>query len=308
VVTAEVRNGLRTLGLIGQKEKTMRVLVPRHATQAERKDPASLGVGAVLVFRSKTTHFARGDEAKVLKVDENSVILAGKNGKQVTINPRRLAKHFGVYDEREIGISRGDKLLLRAKREIPKAKELTNGEIVTVREVCGENIMLEDGRKIPSDYRQFLHGYCTSIESSQGKTVDHVFLSVDAQAAHSAGSLEGFYVAVSRGRHTCAIYTDAKEELREAIQNTRARDAATELLNGKTHEKRKQQRSRLPDSRQVAHPPGRHPLHRHAPGRTGARPVLRDSDDHQHKAGHENPLPAPATRAIDRGRGGLAHD
>jgi conjugative relaxase-like TrwC/TraI family protein len=308
VVTEAIRNNLRNLGVIGQKEQTMRVLVPRHATQAERKDPTSLGIGAVLVFRDKTTHFERGDEAKVIEVRENTVTVVGKGGKTVILNPKKLAKHYGVYDQQDIGVSRGDKLLLRAKHSPKKGKQLTNGEIVTVREVRGENIVLADGREIPSSYRHFRHGYCTSIESSQGKTVDHVFLSVDAQAAHSAGSLEGFYVAVSRGRHTCAIYTDAKEELREAIQNTRARDAATELLNGKTHEKRKQQRSRLPDSRQVAHPPGRHPLHRHAPGRTGTRPVLRDSDDHQHKAGHENPLPAPATRAIDRGRGGLAHD
>jgi hypothetical protein len=199
-------------------------------------------------------------------------------------------------------------LLLRAKHSPKKGKGLTNGEIVTVREVRGENIVLADGRSIPSNYRHFLHGYCTSIESSQGKTVDHVFLSVDAQAAHSAGSMEGFYVAVSRGRHTCAIYTDGKEELREAIQHTRARDAATELLNGKTHENRKQRQSRLPDSGQVAYPPGRHPLHRYAPGRTGTHPVLGDSDDPQRKAGYENPLPAPATRAIDRGRDGLAHD
>lgn len=308
VVTAAIRNNLRNLGVIGQKEQTMRVLVPRHATQAERKDPTSLGVGAVLVFRDKTTHFERGDEAKVIEVRESTVTVVGKGGKTVILNPKKLAKHYGVYDQQEIGVSRGDKLLLRAKHSPKKGKGLTNGEIVTVREVRGETIVLADGRNIPSNYRHFLHGYCTSIESSQGKTVDHVFLSVDAQAAHSAGSMEGFYVAVSRGRHTCAIYTDGKEELREAIQHSRARDAATELLNGKTHENRKQRQSRLPDSGQVAYPPGRHPLHRHAPGRPGTRPILGDSDDPQRKAGHENPLPAPATRAIDRGRGGLAHD
>jgi hypothetical protein len=307
-VTAVIRNNLRNLGVIGQKEQTMRVLVPRHATQAERKDPTSLGVGAVLVFRDKTTHFERGDEAKVIEVRESTVTVVGKGGKTVILNPKKLAKHYGVYDQQEIGVSRGDKLLLRAKHSPKKGKGLTNGEIVTVREVRGENIVLADGRSIPSNYRHFLHGYCTSIESSQGKTVDHVFLSVDAQAAHSAGSMEGFYVAVSRGRHTCAIYTDGKEELREAIQHTRARDAATELLNGKTHENRKQRQSRLPDSGQVAYPPGRHPLHRYAPGRTGTHPVLGDSDDPQRKAGYENPLPAPATRAIDRGRDGLAHD
>ena len=308
VVTAEIRKNLRHLGLIGEKEQKMRVLIPRHATQAERKDASSLGVGAVLVFRDKTTHFERGEEVRVTEARANSVTVTKKNGTTIVLNPKKLAKHYGVYDEREIGVSRDDRLLLRAKHSAEKGKGLTNGEIVKVKQVKDGRILLHDGRELPADYRHFLHGYCTSIESSQGKTVDHVFLSVDAQAAHSAGSLEGFYVAASRGRHTCAIYTDAKEELREAIKHSRARDAALELLSGKTHEKRKHQPSRLPDSGQVAYPPGRHPLHRYAPGRTGAHPVLGDSDAHLTARGIDGPLPARATRATHRRRGGLADD
>lgn len=308
VVTAEIRKNLRHLGLIGEKEQKMRVLIPRHATQAERKDASSLGVGAVLVFRDKTTHFERGEEVRVTEARANSVTVTKNNGTTIVLNPKKLAKHYGVYDEREIGVSRDDRLLLRAKHSAEKGKGLTNGEIVKVKQVKDGRILLHDGRELPADYRHFLHGYCTSIESSQGKTVDHVFLSVDAQAAHSAGSLEGFYVAASRGRHTCAIYTDAKEELREAIKHSRARDAAIELLSEKTHEKRKHQPSRLPDSGQVAYPPGRHPLHRYAPGRTGAHPVLGDSDAHLTARGIDGPLPARATRATHRRRGGLADD
>ena len=93
--------------------------------------------------------------------------------------------------------------------------------------------------------------------------MDRVFLAMNAQSAHSAGSLEGFYVSASRGRLSCNIYTDAKEELRDAVQNSSARKAAIELLDNNSptktsyeHKPIRKPTTPLPTYRQQAQPPG----------------------------------------------------
>jgi hypothetical protein len=87
-------------------------------------------------------------------------------------------------------------------------------------------IHLQDGRKLPADYRGFAHGYAVTAHRSQGKTVDSVIISADGMRK------ELFYVAASRGRESITVITSDKERLTQTVAHTAARRSASELVRG----------------------------------------------------------------------------
>ena len=57
---------------------------------------------------------------------------------------------------------------------------IKNGEIVTVSNVDEKGrIHLDDGRIVPTNFKQFAHGYAVTAHRSQGKSVDSVIISGD---------------------------------------------------------------------------------------------------------------------------------
>jgi conjugative relaxase-like TrwC/TraI family protein len=308
-ITDAIRLRLKAESKIGENEQKLKILVPIHTTLAERSVAGSLEPGCVLVFRHTLRNFKRGERVTVVRQETGSAVVARQDGSQHKLKANAFAEHFSVFKEEEICVSRNDKLLLRSQGKASNGAKITNGEIVTVKAIHNGRIELKDGRILPEDYQQFRHGYAVSLESSQGKTVDDVYLAIDAQTAHTAGSLEGFYVGASRGRHICRIYTDAKHELRSAVQNTRAREAAIELLQlGQTYAKPKQERRRIPNNRTMADPKRRYPLHLHATARSRTRAVERDLIDDRGEAVPKGPLPLTPARTAYRVRRGLTHD
>lgn len=97
-------------------------------------------------------------------------------------------------------------------------------------------IQLEDGRRLPANYREFDHGYAVTAHRSQGKTVDSVIVSADVMKQ------ELFYVAASRGRQEIAVITSDREQLREALGISAARPSAMELVAGQTHKQPESER------------------------------------------------------------------
>jgi ATP-dependent exoDNAse (exonuclease V) alpha subunit len=75
-------------------------------------------------------------------------------------------------------------------------------------------VQLKDGRLLPSDFKQFTHGYALTAHRSQGKSVDSVVISGDDMQK------ELFYVAASRGRDSIVVITSDKERLRESLMKS----------------------------------------------------------------------------------------
>ena len=90
-------------------------------------------------------------------------------------------------------------------------------------------IHLQDGRKLPPDFKSFTHGYAVTSPGSQAHTVDHVFVGVRADSFPAANQKQ-FYVSVSRGRERVKIYTDDLGALRSALRRSGARLSALELI------------------------------------------------------------------------------
>jgi len=318
VTDAAIRHSLRANGTIQGEDILADALVPLHNTEAERELSHSYKEGNVLVFQRKSSLFSRGEHVTVRGEQQGRLLVERSNKECIIFDPKKSATSFQVYDPKPLQIAQGDKLLLRCNGQSTDGRKLINGEIVQIKGINGGLITLTDGRKIPSTYRHYTHGYCISSQASQGKTVDRVFLSMDAQSAHAASSLEGFYVAASRGRLSCGIYTDAKDELRDAVQHSSARQAAIELIAEKDQLLKKKinettnpqhtDRQSVPNPLKLASSQGLYPLCRYPSTRNRSHALDGSESPNQGQRGYENPVLIAATCDTDLPRGGSSYD
>ncbi len=135
---------------------------------------------------------------------------------------------FDVGEKRKLKVAAGDKLLLQSNWQ----KKFVNGELVEVKAIQGDSVLLADGRVIPADYRTFTHGYAVTSHAAQGKTVDEVLV-VASSRSLPAVSQEQFYVSISRGRERCQVFTDDSDLLRSHVTHSSARLAAVEAVSAR---------------------------------------------------------------------------
>jgi len=171
--------------------------------------------------RAIDAQLARHETLTVERADKSHIVARDLQGAEHMVSPTQ-ARSFSVHERGQIEIASGDKLLLTGNRRDADFRA-TNGELVKVRSIGGDRIQLEDGRTLPSNYREFDHGYAITAHRSQGKTVDAVVLSGDTMKQ------EQFYVAASRGRDEITIITSDVDGLRESLGISSARPSATEL-------------------------------------------------------------------------------
>jgi len=125
-------------------------------------------------------------------------------------------------------LAKGDQLQLKANTALSDGKELTNGELVTVKAVQRNGkIELKDGRVLPENYRGFVRGYAITSYGSQGKTVEHVLFSDSTVKA--ATNNQQWLVTISRGTKAVKIFTPNKEQLRENVSRLGDRELAIEF-------------------------------------------------------------------------------
>jgi len=226
-VTEAIRQDRKEHGELGTAT-TIERHVPLQWTEAQKHDPANYHEGQILHFHRATHGVDRHDSLEVRRVDGDGFIARNEHGQDVSLTTKQ-AWAYSVYERQPMEVAAGDRLLLTGNRRNPEF-QATNGELVTVRNVEGRKIHLEDGRTIPDNYREFAHGYAVTAHRSQGKTVDRVIVSADAMKQ------ELFYVAASRGREEIAIVTSDRERLRESLGISTARPSATELARELKHE------------------------------------------------------------------------
>ena len=221
-VTTAIRADRIRRGELGSEHKLDR-FEPLNWTTAQKQDIGSFVPGQVLVFHKGTKEAHKYEAFTVLSQDGNTVSARSEQGRQIQLT-KKQAKAFGVFARREIGVAAGDWLSIQANVR-DEAFQFTNGERVKVANINARNgIVLEDGRTIPHNFHQFMHGYAVTAHKSQGKTVDEVIISGDRFTN------ELFYVAASRGRHRITVFTGDKANLRESIGVSGQRMSALELI------------------------------------------------------------------------------
>lgn len=139
-----------------------------------------------------------------------------------------LVDRLTVCIQRELALSTGDRLQLKANAKAVGGEQLANGEVVTVRKIrASGKIELLDGRTLPAPYRQFARGYAVTSYGSHGKTVDHVLFA--DSAIRAASNAQQWYVSISRGRRSIRIFTPDKAALPAHVARSGDRPLALDL-------------------------------------------------------------------------------
>jgi conjugative relaxase-like TrwC/TraI family protein len=223
-VTEKVRAELKSSGRLALEEKEFQVFDSLSWTEAQKQDVRQYHPGMAIRFHQRKADFAKDETVAVVAVENDSLKVQRTCGTQSFL-PLGAGTACDVGEMRQLKVAAGDKLLLQANRR----KHFINGELVEVKRVAGETIILTDGRTIPADYRTFTHGYAVTSHAAQGKTVDEVLV-VASSRSLPAVHQQQFYVSISRGRERCQIFTDDAERLRSHVTHSSERLAAVEVV------------------------------------------------------------------------------
>ncbi len=228
-VNEQVRDKLKSKGLLGTNDVTVQTLEKIDLTTAQKRDERFYPTDAVIVFNQKVREAQAGAKGKLGGILKTG-LLVKVDGRYVTVTDKMLDK-ITVCRPQETKVAEKDRLHLKANRKLASGDRVTNGELVTVKSVGTDGkIKLADGRVLDASYREFLPGYAVTSYGSQGKTVDYVLFSDSTVKA--ATSAEQWYVSISRGRRGIRIFTPDKEQLRENIRRSGHRSLAMEFGGG----------------------------------------------------------------------------
>jgi len=228
-VNSRVREALKGKGLVGAADSAVQALERIDLTNAQKRDERFYPPDAVIVFNQKVRDAKPGAKGKLAGILKSSVLVE-VDGKFVTVS-NRLLDRLTVCQARELSVSNGDRLHLKANRKLASGGRVTNGELVTVKSVRADGgVELTDGRVLDKSFREFLPGYAVTSYGSQGKTVDYVLFS--DSTIKPATNAQQWYVTISRGRRGIRIFTPDKQQLRENITRSGHRPLAMEFAAG----------------------------------------------------------------------------
>jgi hypothetical protein len=226
-VTEKVRSELKLAGRLVGEEKEFLVFDSLSWTEAQKRDARQYRPGMAIHFHRRGLGFEKGETVQVVALENDALKVQRADGSE-SLFPLGAGITCDVGERRKLKIAAGDKLLLQANA-VAGRKHFINGELVEVRAIQGDSVLLADGRVIPAYYRTFTHGYAVTSHAAQGKTVDEVLLVASARSLPAINQ-EQFYVSISRGRERCQIFTDDSELLRSHVTHSSARLAAVEAM------------------------------------------------------------------------------
>jgi conjugative relaxase-like TrwC/TraI family protein len=214
LITHEIRSQLRDAGKLGTGETFLK-LVAADASEAERSEARAYRPGDVLVFHQNAKGFKKGERVTV--TDPTAV-------------PVAFADRFSLYRPETINLAEGDKIRFTGTvKSIDGKHTLKNGMTKTVAGFTDDgNIELENGWVIASDAGHLTHGYVATSFASQGSTVQRAILAMSS-ASLPATNQEQMYVSASRAKERMTLYTDSREDVREAIERSSKKLLASDM-------------------------------------------------------------------------------
>ena len=141
-------------------------------TAAQKHDERQYRPGMAIRFHQGKADFENDETVSVVAVENDALKVQRADGTESRFPLGAGATYFDVGEKRALNVAAGDKLLLQSNWR----KHFVNGELVEVKAIQGDSILLADGRVVPSEHRTFTHGYAITSHAAQGKTVDEVLV------------------------------------------------------------------------------------------------------------------------------------
>lgn len=160
--------------------------------------------------------FKSGSEAIITAVDEtrNSITLQDKNGKSKEVSLSEHGDKLSLYKSTQKEFSHGDKIIFTKK---DKSLDLNNGDIGTVKEIRDGVLIVDTGKKEikinPKEYNYIDHAYAITNHKAQGQTSERAIFVGDSRLSNQ----NAFYVALTRAKTHISIFTQDKEQFRDAV-------------------------------------------------------------------------------------------
>ena len=187
-------------------------------TNQQKRDWQRYEPGQIVTFAPGRNRPA--SSATVARVEKQKVVVVLPSRKEMALDLRRPGS-FDVTRPRQIEVAPGDKILIRAN---DKRLGLTNGQVLTISNIALDGaLQTKEGLRVPADFRQWCHGYVVTSQKAQGWTADHVVVAAERFTS------KGAYVACSRGRRSCIVYTPDKARLIERLPEGNRRAALDAL-------------------------------------------------------------------------------
>jgi ATP-dependent exoDNAse (exonuclease V) alpha subunit len=256
-LTDELRTEMKARGAIG-KEKKFISWRSTGWTDAQKGDVRNYEPGMAIELNQNVKGFSRGEKVVVMKQrydqvaatrgqrrviealqarESDELAVLRQDGSRSTL-PLEQAQRFDVFRAGELRLGKGDRIRITKNGEAKvegqaKGTRLNNGDIFTVEGFTKDgDIRLEKGKLLPKTWAHMTLGYVDTSYSSQGKTVDRVFIAAGNESL-PATNQQQWYVSASRGREQAKLYVDSKEDVRNAIARTGQRLSAVELTHTK---------------------------------------------------------------------------
>lgn len=227
LVTTHIRTALYKQGKITGASRKFTRLQDLKLSPAQRGKACNYQPGQIIEPHAnmENRRLPIGKCAQVVEIAGQDVWVRNHRGQRVLLD-RSKAEHFNVFAEKRFKLYAGDKIRVSRIGRSTSGKKMVTGHIDEVDGFGPDGeVILKGGETLAADFGHFNFGYSVTSHSSQGRTVDDVYIAESAMS-FPAATLEQFYVSCSRGRERLRIFTDDKDELKRAISRSCARKSA----------------------------------------------------------------------------------
>ena len=145
VVTEKVRAELKLAGRLSGEDKEFQVFDSLSWTEAQKRDARQYRPGMAIHFHRTTHGFDKNETVAVVAVENDSLKVEHSDGTESFFPLGQGSALYDVGERRKLKIAAGDKLLLQANA-VAVRKHFINGELVEVRAIQGDSVVLADGR------------------------------------------------------------------------------------------------------------------------------------------------------------------